>query len=124
MTLSKKDVFNAKIKSIEGKIPDTTNLATNTTLNAKINQVKREIPSITNLATNTALNAVEKKVPNASNLVKKTGYNTKHSEIGNKIPTNHHKYITTQEFNKLTSETFTVRLNQANLEIKIIILNS
>ena len=31
----KKDVYNAKIKNIEDKIPDTTNLATNTTLNAK-----------------------------------------------------------------------------------------
>ena len=29
-----------KIKIIENKIPDITNLATNTTLNAKINEVK------------------------------------------------------------------------------------
>ena len=33
----KKDVYNADIKNIEGKIPDITNLATNTPLNAKIN---------------------------------------------------------------------------------------
>ena len=31
----KKGVYNAKIKNIEDKIPDTTNLVTNTTLNAK-----------------------------------------------------------------------------------------
>ena len=36
----KKDVYNAKIKNIEDKAPDITNLATNTTLNAKINVVK------------------------------------------------------------------------------------
>ena len=30
----KKDVYNAKIKNIEEKIPDITNLATKTTLNA------------------------------------------------------------------------------------------
>ena len=42
-----KDVYNAKIKNIEDKIPDITYLATNTTLNAKINEVKKEIPSIT-----------------------------------------------------------------------------
>ena len=30
----KKDVYNAKIKNIEDKISDITNLATNTTLNA------------------------------------------------------------------------------------------
>ena len=33
----KKDVYNAKIKNIEDKIPDITNLATKTTLNSKIN---------------------------------------------------------------------------------------
>ena len=36
----KKDFPNAKIKNIEEKIPDITNLATNITLNAKINEVK------------------------------------------------------------------------------------
>ena len=77
----KKDVYNAKIKSIEGKIPDISNLATNTTLNAKINEVKGEIPSITNLATTPALSAVENKMPNVSNLVKKTDCKTKINEI-------------------------------------------
>ena len=52
----KKDLYNAKIKNIEDKIPDVTNLATNTTLSAKINEVKSEIPSITTLVTTTALN--------------------------------------------------------------------
>ena len=47
----KKDVYNAKIKNTSDKIPDITNVATNTTLNAKINEVKGEILSITNLAT-------------------------------------------------------------------------
>ena len=93
----KKDVYNAKIKNIEDKIPD-----------------------ITNLATAAALTAVEDKIPNVSNLVKKTEYNTKISDIENKITTDHDhdKYITTQEFNKLTSENFTARLKQANLASK------
>ena len=56
----KKDVYNSKIKDIEDKIPDITNLARNTTLNAKINEVKNEIPNISNLATTTELTAVEK----------------------------------------------------------------
>ena len=46
----KKDVYNTKIKNIEDKVLDTTNLATST-LNAEINEVKGEIASITNLAT-------------------------------------------------------------------------
>ena len=53
----KKDIYNAKIKNIEDKIPDVTNLVTNTTLNVKINEIKNEISDITNLATNTTLNA-------------------------------------------------------------------
>ena len=62
MMFLKKDVQNAKIKNIESKIPDITNLVTNTTLNAKINEIKKDIPSITNLATTTALTAVENKI--------------------------------------------------------------
>ena len=67
----KKDVYNARIKNIEDKIIDITNLATKTTLNVKINEVKGEVSSITNLATTTALTAVENKIPDVSNLVKK-----------------------------------------------------
>ena len=104
----KKDVFNAKMKNIENKIPHITNFATNTTLNAKLIEVKGEkpsitnlaaadaldakinliqgkIPSITNLATTTALTAVQNKIPNVGNLVKKNDYNTKISEIENKL---------------------------------------
>ena len=40
----KKTEYNAKIKNIEDKIPDITNLATKTILNTKINKVKTEIP--------------------------------------------------------------------------------
>ena len=41
----KKDVYNAKIKNIEDKIPDVTKLATNTTLDT----VENEMPNICNL---------------------------------------------------------------------------
>ena len=62
------------------------------------------------MTTTTALTAVENTVTNVSNLVKKkTDYSTKISEIENKITTDHDhdKYVTTQEFKKLTSENFT-----------------
>ena len=58
----KKDVYNAKVKNIEDKISDISNLATETTLNAKINEVKGETLSITNLATTSAFTAVENKI--------------------------------------------------------------
>ena len=51
----KKDVYIAKTKNTEDKIPDMAYWATKTTLNAKINKVKGDIPSITNLATTVAL---------------------------------------------------------------------
>ena len=57
-----KDVYMFKIKNIEDKIPDITNLATNTTLNSKINEIKNEIPSISNLAITVALTAVKNKI--------------------------------------------------------------
>ena len=66
-----KDVYNAKIKNIEDKIPDITNLATNTTLNAKINEIKNKIPRITYLSTTNALTTVENKIPNVSDIFKK-----------------------------------------------------
>ena len=59
-------IYNYKIKSIEDKIHDITNLATNTILNTKINEVKNKITEITSLATTTALNAVENKIPSNS----------------------------------------------------------
>ena len=106
----------SKIKNIEDKTPDITNLATNASLNAKINEIKGEIPTITSLATTTALTAVENKIPNVNHLVNKTDYNTKISETENKITTDndHDKYITTPELNKLISDNFTVKLKQAN----------
>ena len=88
---------NAKIKNIEDKVPDITNLATEVSVNAKINEVKGEIASITNLAT-TALTAVENKIPDVSNLVKKTDYDTKVNETEKKKKKNtdysHNKCIT------------------------------
>ena len=54
-----------------------------------------------------------------SNLVKKIDYDTKVNEIEKKITDhNHDKYITTQEFNKLTAENFAARLALANLVTK------
>ena len=53
-----------------------------------------------------------------SNLVK-NNYNTKNNEIEEEITyPDHDKYITIQEFNKLTSENFAAKLKQANLACK------
>ena len=46
-------------------------------------------------------------------LVTRTVLNTKISEVENKIPDNS-KYVTTDDFNKLTAEYFAARLKQAD----------
>ena len=121
----KKDLCNSKVKIIEDKIPNITNLGINTTLDAKRNEIKNEIPSITNLAATTTRAAVNNKIPDVSNLVKKTDYNTKIGEIKNKITTDHDqdKCITAKESNKLTAENFTARLTQVNFASKSDIFN-
>ena len=97
-----KTEYNAKIKIIEDKIPDITNLAAKTIVNTKINKVKAEIPSISGSVKSSALTAVENKIPNASNLVKKLTMRQNLMNLNKSIDHKHDKYITTQEFNKLT----------------------
>ena len=112
------------IKNIEDKIPDITNLATNTTLNAKIseakeeipnidnlattaaikakiNEVKNKIPNITNFSTTTALTAVvENKLPNVSNLVKKKKKKEKKQDYHAKISETENKITTNLDQDK------------------------
>ena len=54
--------------------------------NAKITERENKIPDTTNLATQTALTTVKNEIPDTSGLVKKTDYNTKITELENKIP--------------------------------------
>ena len=61
------------------------------------------------------MTAVENKISDVTNLVKKTNYDINITEV--KI-SDHNKYITTSEFNKLTTENFAARLAQANLVTK------
>ena len=58
-------------------------------------------------------------------VVKKIDYNTKVTEIENKLNNhNHDKYITTSEFNTLTTDAFNSRLPQANLVTKTVFDNT
>ena len=83
--VAKKTEHNTKIKNIEDKIPDITELATKTILNTKVNEVKTEIPSISGLATTSAVTAVENKIRNVSNLVKKLTMTRKLMELKRKL---------------------------------------
>ena len=94
-----------KISDAHKNIPNTGDLAKKTDLNTKITEIENKIPSITGLGTNSALTAVENEILEVSSLVNKTDYNTKITEIENTIANqNHDKYITTPEFNRLTTK--------------------
>ena len=89
-----KQNLEKEIGDVDKKITDLSDLVTTTVLNTKISKNENKIPD-TSLMTETALN-------------------TKISEVENKTPDNS-KYITTEEFNKLTAEHFAARSKLANL---------
>ena len=110
---------NNELVAVENKIPDANSLVKKTDLNAQITEIENKISSITGLATNSALTTVENKIPDLSSLVKITNYNTKINKIEKKIADhNHDKYLTTPEFNRLTTKNFKARLAQADLATK------
>ena len=72
--------------------------------NIKIAKIDSKISSFSGLATNYTLTAVENRIPDVSSLVKKTDYDTKILDIKKiTIDHDHDKYITTSEFNRLTT---------------------
>ena len=98
---------------------DTSGLVKKTDYNTKICKIEGKNPDTSNLATKTASNTVENKIPDVSNLVKKTDYNTKITDIKNKLNNhNHDKHINTSEINKLAADVFNARIAQANLTTK------
>ena len=68
-----------KIKKIEKKIPDISDLVKKSVLTAAENK----IPDISGLATKSALTAAENKIPS---LAKKTDFDSKITEVEGKIP--------------------------------------
>ena len=71
---------------------------------------------MTTTVVNIKISAINNKIPDIITLVTTTVLNTKIGQLKN-IP-DQVKYVTTQEFNKLTAENFAARLKQANLVSK------
>ena len=115
---SAKRVDLANLKSKIDKL-DIGRLETTPVDLSKLNDVVKD-----NFVTKSGYDKLVKEVNaiqavNAGNLVKKTDNNKKSSEIEKKILDHDHlKYISNQEFNKLTADNFAVRLAQANLATK------
>ena len=90
---------------------DTSGFVKKTDYNTKITEIEGKTPDTSNLATKTALTTVENKIPSISNLVKKTHYNTKITDIENEVNNHDHdKYINTSDFNKLAADVFNGRI--------------
>ena len=93
--LNSKNVEMLRIKKI-----DVGGLTGATFLNIKISEVKDKIPDVSGLRTSTLLNTriseVENKIPDVSKLVNKADYDAKTTDIEG-------KYLTTADYNKLTS---------------------
>ena len=96
---------------------------------AKLETTPADLSNLSNIVKNylvkkTKFNELVKKfnninTTNTSDLVEKADYNTEINKIEKKISYhNHDKDITTQEFDNLTSDNFTARLEQANLASK------
>ena len=60
-----------KIRKIDKKIPDVSDLIKKADFDAKVTEIEGKIPSISGLATNSALTSVENKIPDVSSLVKR-----------------------------------------------------
>ena len=113
----KKTEYNKLVTKVNNV--DTSDFVLKTNCNTKIPELENKILDISNLAIKTALTKVENKIPSIINLVKKTDFNTKNTEIKKKLTHHKHdKYITTSEFNKLTTNVFNARIAQANLITK------
>ena len=87
--------FEKKTGDVDNKVQTTSSLVSSTVLNIKISEVENKL------------------LTDSSNVTTCT-LNTKVSAVENEIP-DHAKCITTQEFNKLTAETFVATLRQAHL---------
>ena len=106
--------LKTKVNSLEKKIPDATTDA----ILIYINQYNTDKQ---NLEKNTRY--VHKEIPDTSGLVTTTVLNTNIREVEDRIP-NYDKNITTLEFNKLTAENFTARLNKLIYWPKLILIKN
>ena len=108
-----KEVFNStKSKTLKTKANNLERKILDVTTVIHINQYNTDKQNLEE-----KIGDIDEQVVDASGLVTKTILNTKISEAENKI-LNHDKYITTPEFNNMTTGNFAARLKRAHLVSK------
>ena len=88
--------------AVENKIPGVNILVKKTELNAKVTQIEGKIPDVSNLATNSALIAVENKISNVASLITKTYFDAELKKVSDRVTSNKSKHLLVKnELNKL-----------------------
>ena len=89
-TILTNKISKKKIKGVNNKITNTSELVKKADWNTKITEIENKILSVTDLVTTTGLNAkvieIENKIRDITNLATKAALNTTAKEIENKIP--------------------------------------
>ena len=79
------NALDDKNDKVDKKIPDVTSF--------KITEVEGKIPNISGLATNSSLTAVENKIPDITSLITKTDFDAKLKNISDRVTNNKSKDI-------------------------------
>ena len=87
------NALDEKIDKVDKKVPDVTSFVKKTDFDSKITEVEGKIPNISRLATNSSLTAVENKIPDITSLITKTDFNAKLKNISDRVTNNKSKDI-------------------------------
>ena len=105
---------------VKKKIPDISGLASKTELTA----VENKIPDVSGLATTSALTAVENKIPDITSLITKTDFDTKLKNISDRVSNNKSKdLVLDNELKKLKTRLDSsekIKLNDVQKEISFV----
>ena len=70
-----------------------TNFVKETDFDSKITEVEGKVPNISGLATNSSLTAAENKIPDITSMIKKTDFDAKLKNISDRVTNNKSKDV-------------------------------
>ena len=82
-----------KIDKVDKKIPGFTSFVKKTDFDSKVTEVEGKIPNISGLATNSSSTAVENKIPGITSLIRKTDFDAKLKNISDRVTNNKSRII-------------------------------
>ena len=85
------NTLDDKIDKADKKIPDFSSFVKKTDFDSKITAVEGKIPNISGLAINSSLTAVKNKIPDITSLITKTDFDAKLKNISDRVTNNKSK---------------------------------